>query len=263
MFRRSFGIEMRMGKRVAIVQSNYIPWRGYFDLIRSCDEFILLDEVQYTRRDWRNRNRLKSASGTIWLTIPVESKGKYHQKISETMIGDPQWNQKHWKTIEHCYRRARYFSSVGEQILRLYENAIDPHLSHINAFFLKGICGMLGISTKLSWSTEYPSAEGKTERLVELCRACGATEYLSGPRARDYINPSAFEEAGVTLQYMSYEGYPEYDQMHPPFDPHVSILDVLFNTGEDARRMLDRVSVTVTRPSACVSWFRGDEAGQE
>ncbi len=223
-----------MGKRVAIVQSNYIPWKGYFDLIRLCDEFILMDEVQFTRRDWRNRNRIKSAGGTIWLTIPVVVKGKYHQRISETLISEMSWSTRHWKTIEHCYRHAANFPDLRDPIEELYRRATETHLSQVNFRFLKGICALLGIHTRLSWSTDYAHGAGKTERLVQLCRAAGATEYLSGPSARAYIDPTLFEDAGIELRYMSYDGYPEYEQIHPPFDPYVSVLDLLFNQGARA-----------------------------
>jgi hypothetical protein len=223
-----------MGKRVGIVQSNYIPWKGYFDLIHLCDEFILMDEVQFTRRDWRNRNRIKSAAGTIWLTIPVVVKGKYHQSISETLISEVDWNTRHWKTVEHCYRRAAHFSEFRDPVEELYRGATETHLSQLNFRFLKGICGLLGIRTKLSWSSDYPHGSGKTERLVQLCRAAGATEYLTGPSAGAYLDPAFFAEAGIEIQYMSYNDYPQYEQLYPPFDHYVSVLDLLFNQGTHA-----------------------------
>ncbi|MSO96194.1 MAG: hypothetical protein EXQ81_10470 [Thermoleophilia bacterium] len=228
-----------MSKRVAIVQSNYIPWKGYFDLIAMVDEFILYDDRQYTRRDWRNRNLLKTPQGARWLTIPVEVKGRYDQRIDETLVSDPSWAADHWAVLTHAYSRADHFASHRVHIAELYrEAAAERHLSLINRRFIKAVCELLGIRTKLSWSTEYAAEGARTERLVALCRAAGATEYLSGPAARAYMDESLFAAAGITLRYMDYSGYPEYPQLHPPFGHHVSIVDLIFNVGDDARRYL-------------------------
>jgi hypothetical protein len=221
-------------KRVAIVQSCYIPWKGYFDLINLVDEFILYDDRQYTRRDWRNRNRIKTVQGTMWLTIPVEVKGRYNQRIDETRIGDSGWAGHHWKTLVHSYASAPYFDDNRETFECLYREATDPRLSVVNRAFLEAIRGILGIGTQLSWSTDYEAEGTKTERLVSLCRSARATSYLSGPSARDYLDATLFEEAGVALDFMDYSGYPEYPQLHPPFDHAVTVLDLLFNTGPEA-----------------------------
>jgi hypothetical protein len=225
-------------KRVAIVQSCYIPWKGYFDLINLVDEFILYDDRQYTRRDWRNRNRIKTAQGTQWLTIPVEVKGRYDQRIDETQISDPDWAGKHWKTLTHTYGSAPHFDDYLETFEAVYAEATSPSLSTVNRRFLETVNGLLGIPTRLSWSTDYDAEGSKTERLVSLCRAAGATAYLSGPSARDYLNEGLFEQAGIELGYMDYSGYPEYDQPHPPFDHAVTVLDLLFSVGEEAPRYM-------------------------
>ena len=225
-----------MAKSVAIVQSCYIPWKGYFDLIASVDEFILYDDRQFTRRDWRNRNRIKTPRGPQWLTVPVETKGRYHQRIDETLISDSDWARQHWKTLEHTYAASRHFDDYRGAIAALYETAVDRRLSVVNRQFIEGIGAMLGIHTPLTWSTDYEADGTKTERLVSLCRAAGATAYLSGPRARSYLDESLFAAAGIELSYFDYDGYPEYEQLHPPFDHAVTILDLLFNTGPDAPR---------------------------
>ncbi len=223
-------------KKVAIVQSSYIPWKGYFDLIRRSDEFILYDDAQYTRRDWRNRNRIKTPNGPRWLSIPVEVKGKYLQAIKDTQVSDSRWNERHLKLIVANYARAPYYRHYKEAVEELFLQCRSTSLSEINFRFLSRICEMLAITTRLSWSMDYTCGPtlGKTERLVELCRQAGATEYLSGPSARGYIDANLFEAAGMTLTFMDYAGYPEYRQLHPPFDHYVSILDLLFNTGPDA-----------------------------
>ncbi len=223
-----------MSKKVAIVQSNYIPWKGYFDLINLVEEFILLDEVQYTRRDWRNRNKIKTPNGLMWLTIPVTIKGRYFQRIRETVIADPEWNRRHWKSIGHNYSRAKCFYEYRELFEDLYLGCSERFLSQINYRFLSAICEILGINTKLSWSMDYRLIEGKTERLVDLCKQAGATEYISGPTAKGYIDEELFRQEGIMLQYMDYSGYPEYDQLFPPFDHHVSIIDLIFNEGPNA-----------------------------
>jgi hypothetical protein len=228
-----------MSKRVAVVQSNYIPWKGYFDLIHSVDEFILFDDMQYTRRDWRNRNRIKTPQGTIWLTIPVQVKGGYQdQRICDTVVSDPQWNVKHWKTLMHHYAKAHYFHQYKERFEQLYLGNTETHLSRINHRFLTAICGMLEIRTKFSWSMDYTAGEGKTQRLIDLCREAGATEYVSGPTAKAYMDEAQFAEAGIGLRYMDYANYPEYRQLNPPFDHAVSIVDLLLNEGPDARAFL-------------------------
>jgi hypothetical protein len=227
-----------MGKTLAVVQSNYIPWKGYFDLLNMADEFILFDTVQYTKRDWRNRNRIKGPHGAIWLTIPVEVKGRYFQKINETVISDPTWGRAHWKSIVHNYSRAEYFHLYKEIFEELYLSTNERYLSQVNCRFLVAICDVLGINTKITWSTEYRLLEGKTERIVDLCKQAGATEYLSGPAAKQYTNEELFEREGILLRYMDYEGYPEHRQLFPPFDHRVSIIDVIFNEGPAATKFM-------------------------
>jgi hypothetical protein len=225
-------------KSLAIVQSNYIPWKGYFDLINSVDEFMLFDDMQFTRRDWRNRNRIKSAAGPLWLTIPVQVRGRYYQRIDETKAADLGWARRHWETIQHCYRRAAHFADYAPVFEELYLTCEEEYLSRINYRFLAAICGLLGISTAITWSTQYGPAMGKTERLVHLCRDAGATHYLSGPAARDYLDESLFEASGVTVSYADYGGYAPYRQLYPPFDHFVSVIDLLFNEGPKSRRFL-------------------------
>src|SRR5262245_55628331 len=141
-----------MSKKVAIVQSNYIPWKGYFDLINSVDEFILFDDMQYTKRDWRNRNKIKSVKGSLWLTIPVEVTGKYFQKIKETVVSDQTWRQKHWRTIVHSYSKAVYFKIYQDVFEELYLGSNERFLSEINHRFLQAVCQLLGVKTKITWS---------------------------------------------------------------------------------------------------------------
>src|SRR5262245_2462684 len=182
--------------RIAILQSSYIPWKGYFDLIRSVDEFVLFDDVQYTRRDWRNRNRIKTPHGPRWLSIAVNTKGRYLEPIKDITVSEPGWNTQHWDTLTLHYGKAKFFGEYKELLSSVYRDSTDPHLSAINRRFIEAICGVLGIRTKLSWSMQYELVTGRTERIVSICRQAGATEYISGPSARAYLDEAAFEGAG-------------------------------------------------------------------
>jgi hypothetical protein len=231
-----------VSKRVAIVQSSYIPWKGYFDLIRAVDEFILLDDVQFTKRDWRTRNRIKTQHGPAWLTIPVQSKGRYLQTIADTVVSEPQWGERHWKTLCGSYARAPFFSRYAPLVAPLYSPSPgEERLSAINHRFISAVCRELAIPTSLTWSSEYDVPVGRNERLVSLCASAGATEYLSGPSARGYIDESQFARAGIHVRYADYSGYPEYPQIHPPFEHHVSVLDLLFCTGGNALEYMKRL----------------------
>lgn len=227
-----------IGRRVAIVQSSYIPWKGYFDLINSVDEFILFDDAQYTRRDWRNRNRIKTPRGPLWVSIPVKVSGRYYQLVRETEIASADWGRIHWATITCNYARAPYFSAYSDLFKELYLNSNNTRLSEINHRFLVAICGVLGIKTRLSWSMDYESVEGQNEKLIHFCHQLNGNEYLSGPSARIYIDPAKFERAGISLRYMDYDGYPEYPQLYGAFEHHVSIIDLLFNVGPAATQYM-------------------------
>lgn len=221
---------------MAILQSSYIPWKGYFDIINSVDEFMLYDDRQYTTNDWRNRNRIKTANGTIWLTIPIQR--NWPQRIDQATVSDPGWAERHWRTITQNYSRAPHFSRYAPEFERIYLEGLPRNLSEINRILLHEVCAALGIDTRITRSTDYQATGSKTERLVSLCQAAGATYYLSGPSAQAYIEPDRFLQAGIELDWMDYSGYPEYPQPHPPFDHAVSILDLLFATGADAPRYM-------------------------
>lgn len=227
-----------MSKKVAITQSNYIPWKGYFDMINIVDEFILYDDMQYTRRDWRNRNKIKTSNGIKWITIPVQVKGKYYQKIKDTKISDPSWPQKHWKIISHNYAKSTYFKDYKDHFEELYNGVKEGYLSKINYYFIKAICDMLDIRTKISWSMDYRIIGDKTLQLVDICLQAGASELVSGPRAKAYLDESILKQHGLCLTYMDYSGYPEYRQLYPPFEHAVSIIDLILNEGPHATRFM-------------------------
>lgn len=224
-------------KKVAILQSNYIPWKGYFDIINMVDEFIVFDEVQYTKNDWRNRNIIKTKQGLQWMTIPVRQE-HLGQKIKDTKIIKKNWNYKHWITIQTNYAKAKYFNYYKPYFEELYLTCETQYLSEINYIFVSAIIKLLGINTKITLSTDYDLIDGKTERLVDICKQSGASEYLSGPSARSYINEKSFSKTGIKLTFMDYSVYPEYQQLFPPFVHEVSIIDLLFNEGPNAKKHL-------------------------
>lgn len=222
-------------KTIAIIQSNYIPWKGYFDIIALCDEFMLFDEAQYTRRDWRNRNLIKTPQGLHWLTIPVQVKGKFTQRIDETSLQSAHWVDEHLKTLRFNYAKAACFGTMFPKIEALYRQVqVETLLSRVNYHLLRGLCDLLGIQTPITWSSDYQSEEGRLERVLSLCVQAGATNYISGPSAKSYMVDEVFEQHGVRVTYMDYRDYPEYPQLFPPFEHGVSVLDLLFNVGEDA-----------------------------
>lgn len=224
------------GRRVAIVQSSYIPWKGYFDMIAAVNEFILLDDVQFTKRDWRNRNKIKTAQGIQWLSIPVKTKSRYAQLIEQTEVADS-WAERHWRSISLAYAKAPHFPDYKQAVEALYSTAAGLlFLSEINRLFLEGLCRLLSIETPLRWSHDYPSEGSKTDKLLALCRAASATRYFSGPAAKVYLDRELFEAAGIAVEWMNYDGYPPYPQLHGPFEEKVSVLDLLFNLGPEARR---------------------------
>ncbi len=228
-------------KKVAILQSNYIPWKGYFDIISSVDEFIIYDEMQYTKNDWRNRNKIKTSNGLQWLTIPIETKGHIieKRKISEVKVQDKNWYKKHWNSIVCNYSKACYFNVYKDYFEELYfscENEVN--LSRINYKFITAINKLLDIKTKISYDIDYGLIEGKTERLVDLVKKANGREYISGPSAKDYIDETLFKKSGIKLTWMDYSGYKEYNQLYPPFEHGVSIIDLIFNCGKDSKKYM-------------------------
>lgn len=200
-------------KKLAVVQSNYIPWKGYFDLIAAVDEFVLYDDVQYTRRDWRNRNRIKTPQGLQWLTVPVSVKGKFHQSVRDTEIDGSAWASAHYKSLVQNYCRAPYFEEISDWLQPLYLNSAFTHLSDLNQCFIETICDYLGIDTIITRSSEYNLAEGRTERLVAICSQAGAKTYISGPTAKDYLDDEIFLKNGIEIRWFDYNGYTTYPQL--------------------------------------------------
>jgi hypothetical protein len=219
-------------RKVSILQSNYIPWKGYFDMIAAVGEFIIYDDMQFTKNDWRNRNKIKTPNGVEWLSVPVGQ--DINRRIRDVEIPDDRWQKKHWRTLEANYRRALHFEEIAAWLAPLYLDATYVNLSELNRTLIVAVCNYLGIKSKISNSWDYKLIEGKTERLVDLCKQAGCTEYLSGPSAKDYIEEKYFDESSIKLTWFDYAGYPEYTQLWGKFTHGVTILDLLFNCGKDS-----------------------------
>jgi hypothetical protein len=223
-------------KKVAVLQSNYIPWKGYFDMIAAVDEFIVYDDVQFTKNDWRNRNKIKTSKGVEWISIPVGQ--NISRKIREVTCVNTIWQTKHWKTLSGNYARAPYFGEVAEFLKPLYMDEEYATLSQANRRFIEAICGYLGISTLISDSSQYEVMGRKTDSLIGICGESGASHYLSGPSAKNYLVEGLFEQAGIEVSWFSYDGYREYQQLWGDFEHQVSILDLLFNCGPESRNFM-------------------------
>ncbi len=222
-----------MGKRVAVIQSSYIPWKGYFDIINDVDEFIFYDDVQFTRQDWRSRNRIKTSNGPLWLSIPTGS--ALDRRICDVRLEDSRWQAKHWKSILQNYSRTAHFARYRDFFEAVYLGRTWESLSELNQFLTREISQrFLGIRVKFDDSRRHDAQGQRLDRLIDLLAKAGATTYVSGPSARDYIDEAAFAAAGIALQFKDYGGYPEYPQTHPPFRHDISVIDLLFNVGEAA-----------------------------
>lgn len=220
-------------KKVAVLQSNYIPWKGYFDIIHDVDLFVFYDDVQYTKNDWRNRNKIKTQNGPAWLTIPTGS--DLDRLICEVSLSDPRWQKNHYKTLVQYYSKAPFFRQYLSLLEEVYLARQWDSLSELNQYLIKTIArDCLGITTEFADSRSYEVTGKCLDRLLDLLNKVRAEEYISGPAARDYIDTRHFEAEGIQLVYKDYSGYPEYPQFFPPFDHYVTILDLLFHTGPDA-----------------------------
>lgn len=218
---------------VAILQSNYIPWKGYFDIVHQVDAFVFYDCVQFTSRDWRTRNKVKTSNGPQWLTVPAG--GDRNRVIHEVNIPSSQWQEKHWATIKQNYGKCDHFERYRGYFEHVYLGSTWTSLSELNQSLIRYIAQeFLGIKTRFHDSREYAAQGQKQDRLLDVLQKMNASDYLSGPAARDYIDPTGFEAAGISLHWMDYAGYPEYPQRFPPFEHGVTILDLLFNCGPDA-----------------------------
>ena len=221
-------------KKIAVLQSNYIPWKGYFDIIHDADEFIFYDEVQFTKNDWRNRNKILTPQGEVWLSVPV-GMNKIHRQILDVCMTNSIWQKKHFKTLEMAYHKAPFWKRYEEFLRFVYLERQWTYLYELNRFLIEHISrDFLGITTKFTDSRDYPTHGAKHEKLLSLVQAAQTDVYISGPAAKDYIVAEDYARAGIELVWKDYSGYPPYSQRGENFTHYVSILDLLFNVGDAA-----------------------------
>ena len=222
----------------AILQPSYLPWRGYFHLIQKADVFVFYDDVQYDKHGWRNRNRIKTTDGPRWITVPVSARGNVEAglPINQVRIADDRWPAKHLNTIRQAYANAphidRCLSVIEPHLLRGEES-----LAELTIGLTIALSEELGISTEFVRSSELGLQEARMDRLMGVLDWVGASHYISGPSAEAYLDESRLTHAGISLEYMVYD-YPEYRQLHPPYEPQVSIIDLLAMEGGHAPRFI-------------------------
>lgn len=225
--------EFDASAKIAILQSNYIPWKGYFDIINDVDTFVFYDDLQFTKNDWRNRNKIKTAQGCKWLSIPVGTDA--NRLICEVALKDKSWQRSHWDSLQQQYKKRPYFELYRGFLEDVYLGIQWENLSELNQHLIKYIShDCLKIKTKFLDSRDFKLNGQKLDRLIDLVVKTKASSYISGPAAKGYINPDKFNDIGVELIWKDYSGYPEYPQAHSPFEHGVSILDLLFNVGPEA-----------------------------
>jgi len=225
-------------RAVAIMQPTFLPWVGYFALMDRVDRFVFLDDVQFDKRSWQQRNRIKTANGPLWLTVPVLTKSRRDQTILDAQIQpDARFADTARKTIEHAYGKAAFFTPVMDRIAPVFDRA-EEGLCALNLGLIDALCELMGLSVETVRSSSTPVTSAKAERLAELCRIHGATEYVSPPGSKDYLEgDDALERAGVPLTYFAYE-HPVWPQLYGKFEPYMSALDLVMNALPEARTIL-------------------------
>lgn len=232
-------MENKINRRIAILQPNYIPWKGVFDLINRVDIFVFFDDVQYTTKDWRNRNKIKTPNGDLWLTVPVKSKGQRHQLICEAEINtEDNWQLKHYKTIKSSYQKAKFFKEYEFLLEEIYLKTQWKKIADLDIFSTKLLASTLGIRVQwINSSNLNCSGDKEGERVVEICNKLNCNYFINGPSAKAFMSQSIFDDANITLDYINYN-YPEYPQLYSPFNHYVSVLDLIFNCGNDAKKFI-------------------------
>jgi len=224
---------------VAIVQSNYLPWKGYFDLISHVDDFVIYDDVQYTNRDWRNRNKIKTPTGPIWLSVPVGS--NRDKKIYDVRINDSSWQLSHWKSLQLNYAKALYFEEISDLLEPYFLGEKYQSLSDLNTDLIKFVCKYLSIETRIHQSRDFILEEGQNAKLAGIVKNLNGQIYVSGQAAKDYLDEGFFETQGIQVEWFDYGPTKEYPQLWGEFEPNLSIFDLIFNCGKSASNYMNFV----------------------
>ncbi len=226
-------------KKIAILQPNYIPWKGVFDLINRVDVFVFYDDVQYTTKDWRNRNKIKTINGDKWLSVPVINKSKRHQLICDAMIDATKcWQKEHYRKLTYNYQKAKYFEQYKHILDTILVENKWSKISDLDIFATKLIASEIGIGAMWINTSDlkiHGAKEG--EKVIKICKELGCSHFINGPSSKAFIDENLFEKEGIKLDYMTYS-YPEYEQLFQPFSHQVTVLDVLFNCGPDSKKYI-------------------------
>jgi len=230
-------------KKVAILQSNYLPWLGYFKMIQLVDEFIIYDDAQYTKNDWRNRNLIKTKYGVKWITIPIKKDNLTKKPINKVEVVNSNWIELHKNKIKESYLKAPYFEEVYKWLIKVFEECKDKkYLSEINVLFIKSICSILDIRTIITDCRNYQYTGDRNQKLIEILKGTNASIYLSGPAAKSYISKDLFLHNGIQVEWMKYDLNLSYSQIHGDFNLNVSIIDVFFNIGiDETKKMIEKL----------------------
>lgn len=221
--------------RLVILQPFYLPYAGAFELVRLADTFVFYDDVQYVAQNWQCRNRVKTAQGPVWLTVPVRA--SHGETIEQAqVVNDGRWQRKHWKTLQQSYAKAAHFDAFAERMQPFYERDWGT-LAELNIETFTALCEMTGVEATFHRSSGWRLPGSGSERVLRHCIELGATHYLSGPAARDYLDEGSFEANGIELEYLAYE-HPIYTQRYGGFEPFLSVVDLIANEGPRAGEIL-------------------------
>lgn len=221
---------------ICIHQPDFAPYLGFFHRLLISQHFILLDDVQFIRRGWQHRDRIKGKNGQIWLTLGLH-KGDYHQLINQVALSeDPKWIEDNLNLLRECYAKAEFFAEVFPRVAAIY-HAGHHRMMDFNCALLDLAMEYFDISVPISRSSEYGIAATSSARLLALTQAKGGDTYLTGTGSRDYLDEEMFRAAGVRVMWQDFR-HPVYPQLHGDFEPMLSCLDVLFNCGRDAAKVL-------------------------
>lgn len=227
----------KTSKRIAILQPGYLPWLGFFDQMYKSDIFVIYDDVQYTKRSWRNRNKIKTKDGWIWLTVPVITKGEFKQRIFETKIDNSRnWRKKHWRSLEIWYQKAPYFKKYKNFFENLYSKKWE-YLVDLDLEIIKYLTEVLGIKTPTVRSSKFRAKGKGTEHVVNICKEVGANLLYDGKAAKGFIDEDLMKRNRIEIEYQDYQ-HPVYSQLYGQFVPYLSVIDLMFNCGKESLDIL-------------------------
>lgn len=224
---------------IGILQPGYLPWLGFFEQIYRSDMFVFYDDVQYDKNGWRNRNRIRTASGVQWLTVPVLLKNESKQIIKDVKINNQEnWRKKHLTSIRTNYSKGEYFNDYFPLLEKIYAREWN-YLIDLNMELVYVLCDMLGLKKPFKFSSELDVEGDKNSRLVNICNKLGANKFYEGQTGKEYINMDVFKSAGIEVEFQNYK-HPEYSQLYGDFIPYLSVIDLLFNEGSQSLEIITK-----------------------